>query len=164
MEADMAEHMSDDNPLEEAAADLGADLERERVDVKDSAFAAVQGGHVSMTDSAARSVDAQALDMTDSAAGFVQTKSLEMRDAAVGMAVSEQTTVHSGTVGLLVSGRVKAEELCTGLLVAGKVEGDVKTILSPLSALAIGAGFGLVVMLLHRLVTRNRSHREHEQL
>ena len=42
----MAEEMSDANPLEEAAADLSADLERERVNVKDSAFANVRGGHV----------------------------------------------------------------------------------------------------------------------
>ena len=164
METDMAEEMSDANPLEEAAADLSADLERERVNVKDSAFANVRGGHVSMTQSAARTVDAQALNMTDSAAGFVKTKSLDMRDSAVGFAVSKETTVHAGVVGLLASGRVKAKELRTGLLVAGKVEGEVKTVLSPLSALAMGAGFGLVVMLLRSMVTRNRGHREHEQL
>jgi hypothetical protein len=164
MENDMAEEMPDANPLEEAAADLSADLERKHVDVKDSAVSSVQGGHVSMTESAARSVDAQAVNMTDSAAGFVQTKSLDMRDAPIGFAVSKEATIHSGDVGVLVSGRVKAKELCTWLVVAGKVEGDVKTLLSPLSALAMGAGFGLVVMVLRKLATRNRGRRELEQL
>ena len=109
-----------------------------------------------MRDSAARSVRAQALNMSESAAAFVLTKSLDMRDAAIGFAASEQVTVQSGNIGFLASGRLKAEELCTWLVVAGKVEGDVKTKLSPLSALALGAGFGLVVMLFRSFFTRDR--------
>ena len=84
----MTEDMTDANPLEDAAADLSADLEGERVEVKDSSVGAVQGGQVSMADSAARSVNAQALNMTDSAAGFVRANSLDMRDAGIGIAIS----------------------------------------------------------------------------
>ena len=153
----MAEEKSDANPLEEAAANLSEDLDGERVEVKGSNVGSVQGGHVSMADSAARSVNAQALNMSNAAAGFVQTKSLDMREAAIGFSASEQVTVHSGNIGFLASGRLKAEELCTWLVVAGKVEGNVKTTLSPISALAMGAGFGLVVMLLRGLVSRKRS-------
>ena len=152
----MAEENSNADPLEEAAANLSADLEGERVDLKDSSVGGVQGGHVSMADSAARSVRAQALNMSDSAAGFVRTKSLDMRDAGIGFAASEQITVQSGNIGFLASGRLKAEELCTWLVVAGNVEGNVKTTFTPLSALAMGAGFGLVVILLRSLFTRNR--------
>ena len=107
-----------------------------------------------MADSAARSVRAQALNMSDSGVGFVRTKSLDMRDAGIGFAASERITVQSGNVGFLATGRLKAEELCTWLVVAGKVEGNVKTTLSPLSALAMGAGFGLVVMLFRGLLKR----------
>lgn len=161
----MADEKSNANPLEDAAADLSTDLERERVEVKESSVDAVQGGHVSMADSAARSIQAQALNMSDSAAGFVKTKSLDLRDGAVGFAASEQVTVQTGSIGFLASGRVKANELCTWLVVAGKIEGDVKTTLSPLSALAMGAGFGLVVMLMRTLVTRRRGrHSDREEL
>lgn len=152
----MAEEKSDENPLEEAAANLSADLEGKRVDLKDSVVGDVQGGHVAMRDSAARSVRAQALNMSDSGAGFVLSKSLDMREAAIGFAASEQVTVQSGNIGFLASGRLKAKELCTWLVVAGKVEGNVKTTLSPLSALALGAGFGLAVMLFRTIFTRNR--------
>lgn len=155
----MAEEKSDDNPLEEAAADLSSDLEGKRVDLEDSAVGVVQGGHVAMRDSAARSVRAQALNMSDSAAGFVLTKSLDMREAAIGFAASEQVTVQSGNIGLLASGRLKAEELCTWLVVAGKVEGNVNTKFSLLSALALGAGFGLIVMLFRSFFTRNRGRK-----
>ena len=152
----MAEEKSDDNPLEEAAANLSADLGGKRVDLKDSSVGDVQGGHVAMRDSAARSVRAQALNMSESAAGFVLTKSLDMREAAIGFAASEQTTVQSGNIGFLASGRLKAEEVCSWLVVAGKVEGNVKTTFSPLSALALGAGFGLAVMLFRIFITRKR--------
>ncbi len=152
----MAEGKSDANPLEDAAANLSADLEGKRVDLKNSSADCVQGGHVSMADSAAKTVRAQALNMSESAAGFVSTKSLDMRDAAIGFASSEQITVKSGNIGFLATGRLKAEELCTWLLVAGKVEGNVKTTFSPLSALAMGAGFGLVVFLFRSFFTRNR--------
>ncbi len=153
----MAEENSSANPLEEAAANLSADLGGERVEVKGSSVGGVLGGHVSMSDSAARSVRAQALNMSDSAAGFVRTKSLDMHDAAIGFAASEETTVQSGNIGFLATGRLKAEELCTWLVVAGKVEGNVKTTFSPLSALAMGAGFGLAVMIFRTIFKRNRA-------
>lgn len=156
----MAEEKSNANPLEEAAANLSEDLKGERVEVKGSNVGTVQGGHVSMADSAARSVQAQALNMSNAAAGFVQTKSLDMREAAIGFSASEQVTVQSGNIGFLASGRLKAEELCAWLVVAGNVEGNVKTTLSPLSALAMGAGFGLVVMLLRGVVSRNRGSKK----
>ncbi len=155
----MAEEKSDANPLEEEAAKLSAELGGKRVDLKDTVVGDVEGGHVSMADSAARSVRAQALNMSDSGAGFVRTKSLDMRDAGIGFAASERITVQSGNIGFLATGRLKAEELCTWLVVAGKVEGNVKTTLSPLSALALGAGFGVAVMLFRSLVTRKRGRK-----
>ena len=55
-----------------------------------------------------------------------------------------------------MSGCVEAREVSSGLLVAGKVEGDVKTLLTPLTALLVGAGFGLVVMFMLSLFGRKR--------
>ena len=148
----MSEKSSDHNPLEEAAADL----QQDRVDVQNSSARTVQGGHVSMTNSATRSVNAQALNMTNSAASFVRAKSLDMRESGAFIAVSQDATVHDGAVTVLASCEVQAKELRTGLLVASKVEGNVKTILTPLTALAIGAGFGLATLLLRSLSGRKR--------
>ena len=157
MENVMAEMKSNTNPLEEAAENLSAELEGKSVSVKDSAVGGVQGGHVSMNDSASRSVKAKALSMSDSAAGFVATKSLDMRDSAIGFAASEETTVETGSIGFLVSGQVKAKEICSWVVFAGKVEGDVKTTLTPMSALAAGFGLGLALLLARGLFKRKKS-------
>lgn len=159
MEIVMADKKSNTNPLEEAAANLSAELEGKSVSVKDSAVDGVQGGHVSMNDSVSRSVQAQALSMSDAAAGFVTTKTLDMRDSAIGFAASEETTVQTGNIGFLASGQIKAKEICSWVVIAGKLEGNVKTTLAPMSALAAGFGFGLALLLARGLFKRKKSPR-----
>ena len=46
---------------------------------------------------------------------------------------------------VVLAGQVRGAEIHTVVLVAGRVEGTVHAVLTPLVALAVGAGFGLVV-------------------
>ena len=54
---------------------------------------------------------------------------------------------------LLVAQRVEAKDLQTVVLIAGHVQGDVKTLFTPLTALAAGAGFAVTLFTFKSLVT-----------
>lgn len=156
----MVEEYSGGNSLEDAAADLSTDMDHEREDVTDSSVSSVRGGQVSMSNSAARTVHAQAVNMTESVAGLVRTKSLDVQDCGIGLAVSKESTVAGSGIGLLASSRVKAKELQTVLLVAGRIDGDVKALFTPLTALALGAGFGLITLIAGSLAKRRSNGRQ----
>jgi hypothetical protein len=60
---------------------------------------------------------------------------------------------------VVVSASVKAQESTIGLLLAGRVEGDVKAMLTPMAALAFGAGVGVTITLLQQVIRRVRRSR-----
>lgn len=157
----MADHPQEqnNNPLDDLANDLSASPTSNNVDVHNASVDKIQGGRISMAKSAARSVEANAMDMADSAAMMVNADSLEMRDCAVVAAVTQEATLHESNASVLVSGTVKAQESTIGLLIAGKVEGNVKAMLTPVAALAFGAGVGVTITLLQQIIRRVRSAR-----
>jgi hypothetical protein len=157
----MAEHPQEQNgnPLDELANDLSNAVVAKNVDVHNASVDKIQGGRVSMAKSAARLIEASAMDMADSAAVIVRADSLEMRDCAAVAVISKKATLQESNASVLVSASVKAEESTIGLLVAGRVEGNVKAVLTPLAALAFGAGVGVTMTLLKEIIRRVRRTR-----
>jgi hypothetical protein len=147
------------NPLDDLADDLSTSTVAKNVDVHNASVDKIQGGRISMTKSAARRIEASALDMSDSAAVMVRADSLEMHDCATVAVVSKKATLQESNTSVVVSSSVKAQDSTIGLLVAGRVEGNVKAVLTPLAALAFGAGVGVTMTLLQVVIRRVRSAR-----
>ncbi len=151
MEATMTgqEHAPHENPLDDFATKASQELAGRATEVTNSSVARVESGQVSLYESFAQSVQAAATYMDDAVAGVVKTGSLEASDVSIGLALAN--TVHAEAVeaGLLAAKRVESRELRAGLLLAVQVQGDVRTVLSPLTAAAIGAGFATAWVLLN---------------
>lgn len=146
-----------ENPLEDAAAEMSEGLRGQTVEVTDSSEDRVQGGQIHMKDSAARLVEASALHMEDCAAGTVRGGSLEISDSAMGLVYGRDVHLQGGTASVVIGKQVQAEQARTVLLVAGKSEGNIRAMLTPLTAAAFGAGFGVVWFVLQTLAQRLRA-------
>jgi hypothetical protein len=142
------------NPLEDYAAAASEALDGAPVELNQTTTDSVEGGQVWMKDSAARSVEANAVHLEDSAAGFVHASSVEARESAIGVAVTREARLTDTTNSFIVAQNVEAENVRTIALIAGQVDGEVQTLLTPMTAMAAGAGFALALWLFKQLFTR----------
>lgn len=149
-----------ENPLEDLAAELSESLPSQSVEVKNSSVDLVEGGQVHMLQSAARSVQASALSMEESAAGFVRAGSVDANDGAVGVLLAADAQLDDVTASLVAAKQVSANDVRAFAVLAGKVDGDVKSVLTPATALAAGAGFALTLLVFRGLVSRLFSRRQ----
>lgn len=141
------EQDTNENPLEDAAAEMSAGLSGTVVEIEQTSKSRVEGGQVRMTDSAAKSVEASALHMEDSAAGLVRSGSVDVTDGAIGVAVASQMNVRESSSLVSVAKMMDAEDVRSLVIVASHVNGKVESVFTPLTALAAGAGlaFGLII-------------------
>ncbi len=140
-------HDQDENPLENLAEEISQAMQGTTVEVAQTFKDHVEGGQVHMSDSAARSVTASALRMEDAAAVIVRSGSVDATDSLIGMATAEVVNLHDSNAVVMAAERVEAKSgVQAFILLAQRVEGPVTAVLTPLTALAVGAGiaFGLV--------------------
>ena len=143
-----------ENPLEDLAAALSEGLGNKPVEFQSASTDEVRGGQVRMTQSAARTVSASALHMDESAAAVVRTGSLDAHDSNVAVAIARQATLSHVNSSLIVAQRVDAKDVRAVFVVGGGIRGDVRSVFTPLSAAALGAGFAIVLRLLQLAVAR----------
>lgn len=146
----------DENPLEDFAAEMSGALPDRPVEVSSSSVDRLEGGQVSMRQSAARRLNANALHMEESAAGTVRTGSVDATESGIGILVADEATVRSGSTGVIFARRLDAADVQVGFLVAQTVEGNVRPVLTPAIAAAIGGAFAVVFWALSRLFSRRR--------
>jgi hypothetical protein len=94
--------------------------------------------------------------MDESVAGLVRTGSLDAHDSVFGPVAAREANVSGGTVGLLAAGRIQAKEVRALALIGGQVDGDIQTVLTPLTAFLAGAGFALTLFGLRQLTGQKR--------
>lgn len=151
-----------ENPLEDLAAELSETLGSAPVDMENTSTDDVRGGQVRMSQSAARSVVASALHMDESAAAVARTSSLDAHDSSLGVVVARTAVLSDVTSSLIVAQKVDAADVRTVFLAGGDIRGEVRSVFTPLSAAALGAGFALAWWLLRSLVgmvERSRARR-----
>lgn len=146
----------DENPLEDFAAEMSGSLPSQSVEVSSSSVDRVEGGQVRLHQSAARRLHANALHMEESAAVYVRTGSADIVEGAVAVATAGDLSLGDTSAGILVARTVHAADVQIGFLLAQKVDGNVRPVLTPTVAAAIGAGFAATFWLLGRLFTRRR--------
>ena len=143
-----------ENPLEDLAAELSETLGSAPVDMQNASSDDVRGGQVRMSQSAARKVVASALHMDESAAALVRTSSLDAHDSSLGVVVARTAVLSDVSSSLVVAQRLDAKETRAIFLIGGEIRGEVRSVLTPLSAAALGAGFALAWWLARSLVGR----------
>lgn len=142
----------EENPLHEFASEMSSTLGSQPVELRDSSADKVEGGQVWMKNSSARSIQANAVHLEQSATASVRTDSLDAHDSAIAVAVADDITLTESSSSVLAAQDMKATDVRTVFLVAGRVEGEVTTLLTPLTALLSGIGVGLTLYLLRRLI------------
>lgn len=143
-----------ENPLEDYAAEMSEALDGAPVELNETSAGHVEGGQVWMKNSAARSVQASALHLEESAAAFVSADSVDAHDSAIAVAVTKEAKLADLTNSIMVAQHVEAQNMRTFALFAGRVDGEVKTVLTPVTALAAGAGFAVALWLIRQLFSR----------
>jgi hypothetical protein len=132
--------------LEEHAAAVSERLSGRTVSVQTSRVGVIEGGQVHLHNSSVGRANARALQLERSAAGVVVAGAVEAHDSATGAVIAREATLQQTSTPLVLAGRVSAETIHAAVLAAGRVDGVVHTALTPLTALAVGAGFGLAVV------------------
>ena len=142
------------NPLEDLADELSQALGDNQRELEETSAAQVQAGQVRMRDSAARTINAHALHSEDSALGFIRANMVEVSKSALGITVAQEAHLDESTNTVIIAKTANVKNSTSVLLIAGRIEGDVKSILTPVSALAIGAGIGVMVYLLKNIFSK----------
>jgi hypothetical protein len=146
------EQSGNENPLDEYAARASRELASQNTDVNNSSVERVESGQVSLRESFAHHVQASATYMEDAAAGVIRTNTLEARNVSVGMMTANSVQADSLHTGVVAARQLDGQEIRTGLLFAINVRGDVHSAVSPLTGLAIGAGFAATLFFLRLTV------------
>jgi len=153
------------NPLEDFAAELSESLPSQSVEVKNSSVDLVEGGQVKMQQSAARSVQASALNMEESAAGFVRAGSVDAGDSAIGFVLAADAKLEDVTTSVVAAKRVSGHDIRAFAIFTAELDGDARSVLTPVTALAAGAGFALMLLLFRSIGSTifSRRHRRGDQ-
>lgn len=139
------------NPLEDLADELSETLGSALVDVENASTDDVRGGQVRMSQSAARTVVASALHMDESAAAVARTSSLDAHESSLGVVFARTAVLSDVNSSLVVAQKLEATNVRAFFLAGGDIRGEVRSVLTPLSAAALGAGFALAWWLLRSL-------------
>lgn len=119
-----------------------------------TASAAVRADHVEINQTGTQSVDAQTVTINQGGAAQVRAHDVTVSQGGIALARAERVELAEGSSAFaLVAGEAQVDAGATVLLlVTRETSGDVRPLLDLPTALAIGAGFGLAVSLLRRLL------------
>lgn len=131
-------------------------IDADRVEMRNSAAQSVDADAIEMHNSAAQVVEADTLRMVNSAAAFARTETLAAEQSNLGLLRAADATIADSSVFALAADHIQAANLRAVWLVARQVEGDVKAVLTPASALALGTGLGAAIALVSLLTNRRR--------
>ena len=116
--------------------------------------AAVRADHVEISQAGAQSVDADSVSITQGGAGQVNAQQVTVSQGGIGLARAGKVELNEGSSAFaLIADEARVDAGANVLLlVAREASGDVRPLLDLPTALAIGAGFGLAISLLRRLL------------
>ena len=116
--------------------------------------AAVRADHVEITQSGAQTVDANTVSISQGGAAQVKAQQVTVSQGGIGLARAGKVELNEGSSAFaLIADEARLDAGANVLLlVARETSGEVRPLLDLPTALAIGAGFGLAVTLLRRLL------------
>ena len=116
--------------------------------------AAVRADHVEISQAGAQSVDAETVSISQGGAAQVRAQQVTISQGGIGLARAGKVELNEGSSAFaLIADEARVDAGANVLLlVAREASGDVRPLLDLPTALAIGAGFGLAISLLRRLL------------
>ena len=164
------EPASDLGPTDEAMAYAAADVSDTGEALADETQGAdiTDADNVEITNGGARDIDATTVNITQGGARDIDATTVTINQGGAARVSAEQVTVSQGGVGLVRAEQLTLQEggnafavmadkahfdpeTSVFLLISGSTSGEVKPVLDWRAALAIGAGFALVVSALRRI-------------
>ena len=134
-------------------ADAG-DVNATTVSMDRSGAESITAERVTMDHSGAKSLDARSAQLTNSGVVFLKSERAVIQNgSAVIVSAGEARFVKSSALAVF-AGNVSAEGDLKTLLHVGPSEGCVRPVLDGKGAVGLGAAFGLVVLVLGRLIRR----------
>jgi uncharacterized protein (DUF169 family) len=118
------------------------DFENERLMVGRSAVRQLNASVARIEQSAVQRLAAETVTASNSAFGVANATTFEVKDSAVGVAAGDY---------------IRVEESRVFILLAPRVSGNVKAVLTPPAAFALGAGFVLAKALVAVMARRSAS-------
>ncbi|MGH2531153.1 MAG: hypothetical protein ACRDJW_02495 [Thermomicrobiales bacterium] len=134
-------------------ADAG-DVEATTVTMERSGAETVTGQRVVMDHSDARHVDARSAQLDRSGVLSLKSERAVLHGGAAGVVAAGEARIVRSKVGLIASGQTTVEGDLKALVHIGPVDGNVRTVLDPVSAVGAGAAFGVVVVIARWLARR----------
>lgn len=149
------------------------DVSAVQVSMDRSGAESIDAQRVSMTQSGARTISARTAQLDNSGVLAVRSDRAEFNHSSAILAQAQDITFTSSKVGIGAAGTVRVEgdtsigwlntgvltsqgNIRAGLVMSGTVEagGDIRTIVSPPSAAALGAGFAVALFVLRKVIKR----------
>jgi hypothetical protein len=152
--ADVAETAQDADANARADADAGEDIsDADNVEITNGGARDIDATTVNITQGGARDIEATTVTINQGGAGRVSAEQLTVSQGGVGLARAEQLTLQEGgNAFAVVADKAHFDaETSVFLLISGSTSGEVKPVLDWRAALAIGAGFALVLSAMRRL-------------
>lgn len=130
------------------------DITATTVNIEQSTAGTVTGERVTVSQSALKRLDAGAAQLTQSAALFVRSADTALTESVAGVITGGQTTVVNSTVGIATGPLTVTGGTVRVLIQVGATEGSAKPVLDGQSALRLGAGLGISLVVFSRLLRR----------
>jgi hypothetical protein len=137
-----------------ADADAGADIsDADNVEITNGGARDIDATTVNITQGGARDIEATTVTINQGGAGRVSAEHVTVSQGGIGLARAEELTLQDGgNAFAVVADRAHFDaETSVFLLISGSTSGEVKPVLDWRAALAIGAGFALVLSAMRRL-------------
>jgi len=138
---------SDDAP---SSADIS---DADKVEITNGGARDIDATTVNITQGGARDIDATNVTINQGGAARISADQVTISQGGVGLARTEQLTLQDGgnAFAVVADKATLDPETSVFLLVAGSTTGDVRPVLDWRAALALGAGFAVVLSALRRL-------------
>jgi hypothetical protein len=124
------------------------------VTLEQSTAKSITADHVDLNKSAVRGITAQTATMTQAASLTLTSADIAVHESSIGVLTSDRIDLFDSVVGV-ARGPLTVNEGTTRVLVhIGPADAAVKPVLNGQSALGLGAGFGISIVFLSRLLRR----------
>jgi len=123
------------------------------VDITNGGARDIDATSVSITQGGARDIEATTVTVNQGGVGRIQADEVSVSQGGIGLARAEHLTIQDGgnAFAVMADKATLDPETSVFLLVAGSTTGDVRPVLDWRAALALGAGFAVVLSALRRL-------------
>lgn len=134
-------------------ADAG-DVSAPRVTLEQSTARSISADHVDVNKSAVKGITTQTATMTQAASLTLNAADIAVHESSIGVLSSDRIDLFDSVVGIARGPLTVNEGSARVLVHIGPADATVKPVLDGQTAMRLGAGFGISIVVLSRLLRR----------